>query len=169
MEAFEIRQGVFEVEDPARFLDRIRRAGERYRTRIICMDADRLAGRAHAEAAVRGALRSVAGGTPIANTLEMEALLYAAGSRQCSVAARFGIHAGMNRSYVILAPPAAAAWEALAGCMEFVELDWDRLTVEKRRWLAEAFTITEEELAAAGRERFQDLVLERVALLEVSR
>jgi KEOPS complex subunit Cgi121 len=75
----------------------------------------------------------------------------------------------MNRSYVILVPPVAAAWEALAGCMEFVEQDWDRLTGEKRRWLAEAFTITEEELAAAGRERFQDLVLERVALLEVSR
>ncbi len=169
MEAFLIRQAVFEAGDPARFLDGIRRIGERYRTRIICLDADRLSGLAHAEAAVRGALRSVAGGNPIANTLEMEALLYAAGSRQCSVAARFGIHAGSNRSYVILAPPVAAAWEALAGCMEFVEQDWDRLTPEKRRWLAEAFAITEEELAAVGRERFRDLVLERVALLAVSR
>ena len=169
MEAFLIRQAVFEANDPARFLDGIRRVGERCRTRIICLDADRLAGRAHAEAAVRGALRSVAGGNPIANTLEMEALLYAAGSRQCSVATQFGIHAGTNRSYVLLAPPVEAAWEALAGCMEFVEQDWDRLTGEKRRWLSEAFAITEEELAAVGRERFRDLVLERVALLSVSR
>ena len=169
MDAFRIRQAVFAVADPARFLGWIRRLGGRYRTHIICLDADHLAGRAHAGAAIRGALRSVAGGNPIANTLEMETLLYAAGSRQCSVATRFGIHAGTNRSYVILAPPVEAAWEALAGCMEFVEQDWDRLTGEKRRWLTEAFAITEEELATAGRERFRDLVLERVALLDVSR
>ena len=169
MEAFGIRQAVFTVADPARFLERIRRLGERYRTRIICLDADRLAGRAHAEAAIRGALRSVAGGNPIANTLEMEALLYAAGSRQCSLATRFGIHGGPNRSYVILAPPVEVAWAALAGCMAFVKQDWDRLTAGKRRGLAEAFAITEEELAAVGRERFRDLVLERVALLDVSR
>jgi KEOPS complex subunit Cgi121 len=111
----------------------------------------------------------VAGGNPIANTLEMETLLYAAGSRQCSVATRFGIHAGTNHSYVILVPPAAAAWKDLAGCMEFVEQDWDRLTMEKRQWLAEAFAITDDELAAVGRDRFRDLVLERVALLDVSR
>lgn len=169
MEAFAIRQAVFEADDPVRFLARIRRIGERHRTRIICLDADRLAGRAHAEAAVRGALRSVEGGNPIANSLEMEALLYAAGSRQCSVATRFGIHAGVNRSYVILVPPVAAAWDALAGCMGFVDRDWDRLTDEKMRWLSEAFAITEEELSTTGRDRFRDLVLERVALLAVSR
>jgi KEOPS complex subunit Cgi121 len=169
VEAFGIRQAVFTVSDLARFLDRIRRLGERYRTRIICLDADRLAGRAHAEAAILSGLRSVAGGNPIANTLEMEALLYAAGSRQCTVATRFGIHTGTNRSYVILVPPVDAAWDALAGCMEFVEQDWDQLTREKRRWLAEAFAITDDELAAAGRDRFQELVLERVALLDVSR
>ena len=168
-EAFGIRQAVFIVPDPARFLDRIRRLGERHRTRIICLDADRLAGRAHAEAAIRGALRSVAGGNPIANTLEMEVLLYAAGSRQCSVATGFGIHAGTNRCFVILAPPVEAAWDALTGCMEFGEEDWDRITGEKRRWLAEAFAITDDELAAAGGDRFLDLVLERVALLDVSR
>ena len=54
--------------------------------------------------------------------------------------------------------------------MEFVEEDWDRITPEKRGWLAEAFGITDDELAAAGGEdRFRDLVLERVALLDVSR
>ncbi|MDD1653447.1 MAG: KEOPS complex subunit Cgi121 [Methanomicrobiales archaeon] len=168
--AFGIRQAVFTVGDPARFLDRLRRLGARYRTRIVCLDADRLAGQAHARAAIRAALRSVATGNPIANTLEMEVLLYAAGSRQCSVATRFGIHEGRNTSYVILAPPEEAAWDALAGCMEFVEEDWDRITGKKRRWLAEAFGITDEELAAAGgADRFRDLVLERVALLDVSR
>ena len=170
VEAFGIRQAVLTVRDPARFLDRLRRLGDRCGTRIICLDADCLAGRAHAEVAIRAALRSVAGRNSIANTLEMEVLLYAAGSRQCSVATRFGIHGGTNRCFVVLAPPREAAWDALAGCMEFVEEDWDRLTPEKRRRLAEAFGITEEELTAAGGEdRFRDLVRERVALLDVSR
>ena len=169
-EAFAIRQAVITIPDPARFLGGIRGIGERFRTRIICLDADRLAGRAHAAAAIQAALRSVTGGDPIANTLEMEALLYAAGSRQCIVATGFGIHTGRNRCYVILVPPVNTAWETLAGCMEFVEEDWDRITPEKRGWLAEAFGITDDELAAAGGEdRFRDLVLERVALLDVSR
>jgi KEOPS complex subunit Cgi121 len=99
----------------------------------------------------------------------MEALLYASGNRQCSAAERFGIHEGENRAYVCLCPPIEAALRDLSGIMEFVDEDWETLPGEKQVRLAEVFGITPGELAATGPGRLRDLVLERVALLEVYR
>jgi KEOPS complex subunit Cgi121 len=99
----------------------------------------------------------------------MEALLYASGTRQCSTAERFGIHDGENRAYVCLCPPADAAARDLCTLMEFVDEDWETLSDQKKERLGEAFGITAGELAATGPGRFRDLVLERVALLEVYR
>jgi KEOPS complex subunit Cgi121 len=99
----------------------------------------------------------------------MEALLYASGSRQCSVASAFGVHAGNNRAYICCCPGGAAVWEALAPLVRFVDEDWDILTPERLAKLKELFAIPDEEIAAAGESRFTDLVLERIALLEVYR
>jgi KEOPS complex subunit Cgi121 len=166
---FGIRTAVFRVAGCAHFLGELRAIGAARGTRIVCFNADLLAGRAHAEAALLRALRAVRTGTAISASLEMEALLYASGSRQCSVAERFGIHEGENRVYVCLCPPDEAAFHELAAVMEFVEEDWETITEEKAARLREAFGITPAELAAAGPGRLRELVLERVALLEVYR
>ena len=166
---FEIRTAVFRVSGCSRFLGDLRKTASAHATRIICFNADMMAGQGHVEAAMGKALRAVGAGTTISSSLEMEALLFASGSRQCSQAERFGIHEGENRAYVCLCPPSGAAIRALSGIMKFVEEDWEDLSDEKKGRLAEAFGITPEELRAAGPGRFRDLVLERVALLEVYR
>jgi KEOPS complex subunit Cgi121 len=166
---FEVRTAVFRVPGCARFLGELRAIGAARKTRIVCLNADLLAGRAHAEAALVRALRAVRAGTAISDSLEMEALLYASGNRQCSIAERFGLHEGENRAYVCLCPPAEVAFRDLAAIMEFVEEDWEALSEEKAGRLREAFGITPAELAAAGPGRLRELVLERVALLEVYR
>jgi KEOPS complex subunit Cgi121 len=165
----EIRQALFDVADRDRFLQAVRTVASDHGTAVICFNADTLAGRRHAEMALRLALRSQAAGTLIANSFEMEALLYASGSRQCSIAATFGIHAGNNRAYICCCPARAGVWDALAPLVQFVDEDWDRLTPERTAKLKELFAIPDEEIAAAGESRFADLVLERVALLEVYR
>jgi KEOPS complex subunit Cgi121 len=165
----EIRTAVFEVGDCNRFLDTVRTIASDNDTTIICFNADNLAGQRHAEAALRHALRSWGAGTPIANSLEMEALLYASGSRQCSVASSFGVHAGKNRAYICACPTCEAVWVALTPLVRFVSEDWEDMDEEHRCRLKELFSITEEEIAATGESRFANLVLERVALLEVYR
>lgn len=166
---FEIRTAVFRVSSCARFLGDLRAIASARGIRIICFNADLMAGRAHAEAAVVRALRAVRSGTAISSSLEMEALLYASGSRQCSTAERFGIHEGENRAYVCLCPPDDSAFRDLSALMEFVDGDWESISDQKRERLMEAFVITPGELEAAGPARVGDLVLERVALLEVYR
>lgn len=166
---FEIRTATFRVASCSRFLSGLRAVATAHSIRIICFNADMVAGRAHVEAAMVRALRSVRAGTAISSSLEMEALLYASGSRQCSTAEQFGVRDGGNRAYVCLCPPADAAFNDLSATMEFVDDDWETLSDQKMERLREAFGITARELQAAGPGRFRDLVLERVALLEVYR
>ena len=167
--ACDIYQAVVPVGANVAFLRKVRKVADAFRTSIILLDADRLAGREHVEAAIRHARRSWEGGEPIANSFEMEVLLYAAGTRQCQVGSSFGIHPGENRSYIAVCPPAPGVRERLAGLVTFVEEDWEAIEPAKRERLKALFSITDSEIAVVGEDRFHDLVLERVALLDVYR
>ena len=165
-----IRYATITIADKRAFLSGVHAVADRYRTRIVCFDADRIAGRRHAEKALRFARRAEREGTMIANSFEMEALLYAGGTRQCSLAVPFGIHENENRLYVCCCPEVPGAWQDLASCMAFVPEPPQELSPEKADRLARLFDITPDEIAAAGGPgRLPDLVLERVALLEVSK
>ncbi len=167
--SYEIRAAVFTIRNCDRFLHALRTIASDTGTTIICFNADNMAGIRHAEAALHHALRSWNAGTLIANSLEMEALLYASGSRQCSVASSFGVHLGKNRAYIGCCPACDGVWDALTPLVRFVHTNWEDIDAERRTRLQELFSISEEEIAAVGESRFADLVLERVALLEVYR
>jgi KEOPS complex subunit Cgi121 len=157
-------------DPPAVFLRNLRAIAVEHDTRIICFNADMIAGRVHAAAAVARAVRAFEVGDTISNTLEMESLLFAAGSRQCTVAASFGIHEGENRLYICCYPAREGIWAALEPLFHFVQESWDAINPEKRKRLMETFSISPEEISVAGGNgRIVDLVLERVALLQVTR
>jgi KEOPS complex subunit Cgi121 len=158
------------VKDRPAFLRDLQAIASAHATHIICFNADTIAGREHALAAVTQAVRAFGEGTNISNTLEMEALLYAAGSRQCSVAASFGLHEGENQVFICCLPERAEIWKALDSLFRFVLEDWDTIGEEKAGLLMKTYAISPEEIAAAGGDgRGLDLVLERVARLQVMR
>jgi KEOPS complex subunit Cgi121 len=165
---YEIRQGIVDIPSLPAFLESVREIAGATGTYIIFFDAERLAGKAHARKAIGHAMRSWREGRAIANSLEMEALLYAAGTRQCRVAMEIGLHEGENRCYVCICPPSPAAAEALSRTVRWDEADWEEIGPAKKAQLMERYAITEEELAAAGG-RIRPLVFERIALLEVNR
>ncbi len=169
--AYEIRAARCHIDDKPGFLRLLTETARQFNTHIICFNADMIAGRRHAEAAMQHAIRSCEAGTAISKTIEMEALLYAAGSRQCSVAASFGFHEGENRLWVYCYPPEDGIWDGLAAILHFGAASaWDHIDEEKRERLLEIFEISPEELGSLDNEdRIADLVLERVALLDVMR
>jgi KEOPS complex subunit Cgi121 len=168
---FEIRAAHCSIDDMSAFLLRLKEISLKFDTHIICFNADMLAGRKHAESAALHAIRSFREGHAISNTLEMEALLYAAGSRQCSIAVSFGLRAGENRLWVCCYPSGEETWETLSTVLNVQEEDFrDCIDQQKQERLMQIFGITPEELASLGNtERIADLVLERVALLDVLR
>jgi len=166
----DIRAARCTVHDLPSFLRDLRSTANDLDTHIICFNADMIAGRVHAAAAVERAVRAFEEGVNISNNLEMECLLFAAGSRQCTIAASFGIHIGENRVYICCYPAQPGVWAALEPMFCFVQENRDTIDPEKRAQLMNIFAISTEEITAAGGdERFVDLVLERVALLQVIR
>ena len=157
------------IDDRDAFLRMIQGIAQLYSIHIVCFDADKMAGLDHAEAAIQHAQRSFFSGKPISNSFEMEALLFAAGSRQCQVAALFGIQEGENTMFVCSYPVNENVWKDLSHHMHFVEEKCNDMTPDKEARLVSLFSITQEELEVVGRYRIKDLILERIALLYVNR
>jgi len=73
-------------------------------------------------------------------------------------------------AYLCLCPESREAWEELAPLFSPADdEDWESIDPEKAALLCSLFSITPRELEVCGIERLQDLVIERVALLEVYR
>lgn len=168
--AADVRPARCSIRETAAFLRDLRTIAGAHDTHIICFNADLVAGRIHAATAVARAVRARHEGRAVSNGLEMESFLFAAGSRQCSVASSFGVHMGENRLFVCCYPIREGIWTDLETLFSFTSENWDEIDPEKRARLMTFFGITEEEIAAAGgEERLLDLVLERVVLSEVNR
>jgi KEOPS complex subunit Cgi121 len=168
-EKYEIRKARITIDDRNQFLQIIQGVARLHSLHIICFDADKMAGRDHAKAAIHHSQRSFFSGRPISNSFEMEALLFAAGTRQCQVAASFGIKEGENSMFVCVYPVNEHVWPDLSRNMHFVDEMCDDMTPQKEERLVSLFNITPEELEIVGRDRIIDLILERIALLYVNR
>jgi len=169
IDSYEIRQARMTIDDRDAFLRVIQGIARLYSIHIVCFDADKMAGLDHAKAAIRHAQRSFFSGKQISNSFEMEALLFAAGSRQCQVAALFGIQEGENTMFVCSYPVNENVWRDLSHHMQFIDEKCDDMTSDKEARLVSLFSITQEEIDVVGRDRIKDLILERIALLYVNR
>lgn len=164
-----IVQYEIDIDDPKDYLRKIHETGSRFGTTIILFNAELMAGRAHVCAALQHAFRAFREGYSISNSPEMEALLYASASRQCHLGVRFGVHQGKNSAYLCLCPESLPALDLLLTEGALIEDDWDVFSPEKVHRLMDVFGVTSRELGVAGNRNISDLVLERVALLEVQR
>lgn len=163
-----IQQVSFEVSDVSHFLKELRDIGTKYGVCIVCLDRNVMAGQRHVRSAIDHAFRSHDEGVNIARTPEIEILLFAAGTRQTSLTWPFGVHPGMNEAYLCICPGNEQALLELSSTFDDRnEEDWEVISEEKMHVLQRLFHITDEELLVVGSERIQDLVCERVALLEI--
>ncbi len=166
----EIHQVIADVTDVPAFLRELRKISASLGCSFICFNRAVMAGRRHVSSAVTHAIRSFQDGEQIARSIEVEALLYAAGTRQTSLIGPFGLHEGENQCYLCVIPPTPGAVTKLYHLVRPAdEEEWEQLTAGKEKRLAELFGITDAEIEVTGRERIIDLVLERVALLTVNK
>ena len=157
-----IFSGSVDVSDVSKTLERINAAADACGSTVVVIDAGRCAGRAHIESAVLHAKRSFAAGENVARSLAMEILVYVSGQRQCSLAAKFGLHSGKNEVFaVILDGDEKRAEEMLCGIISPCEV-----SAPAPERLMELFDITEDEISVVGRERIGELVLERTAMVD---
>lgn len=182
----QVINAMVDVSDVMSFVRNLQQVQAECSTTIQALDADIVAGAKHILFAVEKAMRSWESGNSIANDLGMEILLYASGKRQINKALDMGLHEGNNRIAFVIAGDSPSVMENavqqvvvlveemggitdvgkdgenkshLAGILAYSE--------DKKARLQSFFDITDLELEAAGKENICDLVLERVAMVDV--
>ncbi|SNQ61586.1 KEOPS complex subunit Cgi121 [Candidatus Methanoperedens nitratireducens] len=158
-----ILEGTIFIDNVESFLDKIKKISKEKNITIQVLDADKLAGKEHIKFAVEKAMNSFKTGTNIANDLAKEIMLYASGTRQISKAIRLGIHKGEN-NIALVAVGEEADLSAFNEIKPKPVLEYNE---SKKEAVMEVFNITDEEIEAVGKEKIPELVLERVALVDV--
>ncbi|MDD1728728.1 MAG: hypothetical protein LUQ50_06625, partial [Methanospirillum sp.] len=155
-----IYQVRFKVENLQHFLQYLRSIGKQSKITLICFNREAMVGISHVKTAIQFALRSFSSDSPISRSIEVEALLFAAGTRQTGLVGPFGIHTGDNESYLCVLPPREEIKEKLENVMEFVyQDDWEKLSREKIERLKDLYGISEAEITISGVGRLPDLVM----------
>lgn len=160
-----ILEGTIFIDNVEDFLRKLKRVSEEKKITIQALDADKLAGDRHIRFAVKKAVNSFKTGTNIANDLAKEIMIYASGTRQISKAMGFGIRKGEN-NIVLVAVGEEPDLSEFSEIMPKRVLEYND---SKKEAIMRAFNITKEEVEAAGEEKIPELVLERVALVGVSK
>ncbi len=158
-----ILEGTIFIDDVEGFLDKIKKISKEKNITIQALDADKLAGEKHIRFAVEKAMNSFKASTNIANNLAKEIMLYVSGTRQISKAMRLGIHKGKNNIALV----AVGEEPDLSAFNEIKPKPVLEYNESKKEAVMEVFNITNEEIEAVGKEKISELVLERVALVDV--
>ena len=156
------------IDNVPDFLKKLRSVSSNYNTVIQAMDAAKIAGEKHLLFSVQKALRAKEKNCCRAHDPGIEIMRYASGKKQIGEAFSMGIHEGqMNVVFVVLGENQDIELSVmeLNGFIE--EAPVMEYTSSKRAALIKQFSITEEEIWAAGEEMIPSLVIERVALVDV--
>ena len=157
-----ILEGKVSIDNVEEFLHKLKKISIEKNLTIQALDADKIAGEEHIRFAVEKAINSFRTGTAIANDLSKEIMLYAAGTRQINRAVKVGIHKGENNIVIV-----AVGDAKLSGFDEIRPAPVLAYDQSKKETLMKAFGITEKELEAVGEDKLLELVIERVALVDV--
>ena len=146
---------------PARPEVRLGAAGSSGEVQLL--DARLVCGRDHLVSAAEHAERAMREGTNVAKSLAVEFVVYASGERQIADApAKMGIRADTTEFAV-----AILGGEDQADVLRALDLVRDDAVLEPTPTKLRSFGLTDAEIASVPPDRASDLVLERVALVDL--
>jgi KEOPS complex subunit Cgi121 len=157
------------IQDSGRLLSAIKDLQSRHGCIVQALDADKIAGERHIRFAAKKALAAFSEARNIAKDAGMEIMRYASGERQIERALFMRISDRTERIALVLAGTGGKyCWPDATELSRIIELDGQGGSFCAKA-VKEAFNISSEELQAVGEERIEDLVIERVALVDTYR
>ncbi len=156
------------IEDLRSFLRTIADISKANDCTVQAINADRVAGEKHLHFAVSKALRAFRQERNAAKDIGIEIMRYASGKRQIEEAFSMGVRQGKNNVVFIIMGKACS----VASCMNmleqmFVPADVIEYLPSKRDEIIMQFGISADEIAVVGEQLIPELVIERVALVDV--
>ncbi|MDD4162436.1 MAG: KEOPS complex subunit Cgi121 [Methanothrix sp.] len=157
------------IRDRGLLISAIKDLQSRHDCIVQALDADKIVSERHICFAAKKAMTAFSEQRNIAKDAGMEIMRYASGERQIERALFMGISDRTERIALVLAGSGSeCSWPDASELSRIVELD-GRSCSFCAKAVIEAFNISSEELRAVGKERIEDLVIERVALADTYR
>jgi len=159
------------IKDRETFIKKLRHFGEENGIACQVMDAGKVYGREHIISAVEHAVRAFKNKTNSCRTLDLEILLYASGKRQIKDAIDF-MGAGEGEEFVLVAvgKTGIKGYDENVSAIDFLEnggIEIDDTVIKKDDSTLKKFGITEEEIKSVDKSMYGDLILEKVAMVDV--
>lgn len=169
MNEFRLLFGKPVIRDRSELISVIRDLQTRHGCVVQALDADKVVSERHLFFATEKALAAFSQGRNIAKDVGMEIMRYASGERQIERALHMGISDCTKRIALILATSdCISRWPNARDLSRLVELDGLGCSFSCEA-VREAFNISSAEMEAVGEGRIEDLVIERVALVDTYR
>ena len=163
------------IEDVEGFVRKVREISTRMGIEIQVVDADLVCGKDHVISAVMHAVRSFKEKRNSTRSLSMELLLYLSGERQISRAIeKVGIKEGKERHvFVFLGSDdldyieKSLTEDEAEGIIRSLGMELDDGVMGVSREKLERFGLTMEEIETVDKDKYGDLILEKVALVDL--
>lgn len=167
-----IVSGKFFIQDLPAFLQSVNAFSVKRNIRIQGFDARKIIDEDHLLFSIHRARQSFLNGSNEAKDIGLEVLRFSSGQRKIDKSFSMGLIPGENRSVFVFfgetedgLQAAENAFKAEFGLSELAGIPMR----EKKPFLMKQFEITDAELKTAGGSRLKELVMERVALVDVTR
>lgn len=154
------------------FLDNIKKFSKKYNIEIQVFDADLIYGKNHIISAFNHASRSWKRKKNTTNSLSMEVLLYASGERQLKIALpKMGIKNGMSNIAFILFDKSKVCnninSEIVDNLLNYLSLKRSDDVLNGDEETLIRFGINRSEIYTVPKEKYKNLILERVAIVDI--
>jgi len=148
------------------FLDKIRDFSDKNNVSIQVFNADLIYGEKHLISAYEHAERAMEQKTNTTNSLEMEILLYAAGERQLKLAIpKMGVKKGKSNLAIVVVK--SKSDKIIDNLLSEFNLKRDDKVLEGDENTLKKFGLNQKEINTVTKAKYQNLILEKVALVDI--
>jgi len=158
------------VENVDNFLKKVGDFAQHHKIVIQTFNADLIYGEKHIISAVEHAIRSIDQKNNTTNSLEMEILLYASGERQLKLAIpKMGIKKGKSNIVFVLIKDAKGkiSDKMTDELLKLLSLNRDDEVIEGNENILKKFGISKNEMKTVTKAKYGDLILEKVAMVDI--
>ena len=160
------------IEDLEAMLVKLNDFSKSHNLTIQLLDAKMVYGKMHLQSAVHHAQRAFERQTSISTTLAMEILLYAAGEYQIKIALeKIGLKAGGHEQNIaiVMVSDEDQSPEVIDELLSNLDLVRDDSVLDGDAEVLKRFGILQPEIEAVHPDKIGDLILERVAMVDIKK
>ena len=155
------------IQDIDNFLKEIESFAKNHNIIIQAFDADMIFGKNHLISSVNHAVRSIDRKTNTTNSLEMEILLYSSGERQLKLAIpKMGVKDGETRAAFVFVGDKVPK-QLIDDFLSLSSLNQDDKLLDGDENTLKKFGINEDEIKTVTKDKYGDLILEKVAMVDI--